>query len=232
MWRWNKARKKYYTSKFVLSVWFIQLSKYFYHTVRFTTNYLFNRHLCTRLRSRYNLLVYMCLTSFLIRHMYVSDVYFLCMYQWIPHICFCLSSHSSHTSIENFVYIYIYKVLYIYICIWLNNTDILCLHIFVFILLSRRIVFMVSVGYWLINLPKLIGSFVLSARSWAIISGMCIAKAMWPLRVGWNFASVKHLLFIKSMPWPERIHTKICRQRMFILFNQICINEEMLPKYT
>ena len=29
---------KYHTSKFELSVWFIQLSKYFYHTVRFITS--------------------------------------------------------------------------------------------------------------------------------------------------------------------------------------------------
>ena len=28
----------------------------------------------------------------------------------------------------------------------------------------------------------------------------------------------------------ERINQKICRQKMSIMFNQICINEEMLPK--
>ena len=25
---------------------------------------------------------------------------------------------------------------------------------------------------------------------------------------------------------------KICRQKMFRMFNQICLDEEMLPKYT
>ena len=30
----------------------------------------------------------------------------------------------------------------------------------------------------------------------------------------------------------ERIQKKICRQKMTIMFNEICINEEMLPKYT
>ena len=40
-WRWNKTRMKYYISKSKLSVWFIQLSIYFYHTVRFTTNLSF-----------------------------------------------------------------------------------------------------------------------------------------------------------------------------------------------
>ena len=30
----------------------------------------------------------------------------------------------------------------------------------------------------------------------------------------------------------ERIQKKICRYKMFIMFNEICINEEMLPKYT
>ena len=41
LWRWNKPRTKYHTSKSELSVWFIQLSTYFYHTVRFTTNQSF-----------------------------------------------------------------------------------------------------------------------------------------------------------------------------------------------
>ena len=30
----------------------------------------------------------------------------------------------------------------------------------------------------------------------------------------------------------ERIKPKICRQRMYMIFNQIYSNEEMLPKYT
>ena len=30
----------------------------------------------------------------------------------------------------------------------------------------------------------------------------------------------------------ERIQKKICKHKMSIMFNEICINEEMLPKYT
>ena len=30
----------------------------------------------------------------------------------------------------------------------------------------------------------------------------------------------------------ERIQKKICRHKMSIMFNEICINKEMLPKYT
>ena len=30
----------------------------------------------------------------------------------------------------------------------------------------------------------------------------------------------------------ERTQKKICRHKMSIMFNEICINEEMLPKYT
>ena len=30
----------------------------------------------------------------------------------------------------------------------------------------------------------------------------------------------------------KRIQKKICRHKMSIIFNEICINEEMLPKYT
>ena len=37
---------------------------------------------------------------------------------------------------------------------------------------------------------------------------------------------------IKSIQQFERINKKICRQKMSIMFNEICINEEMLPKYT
>ena len=37
---------------------------------------------------------------------------------------------------------------------------------------------------------------------------------------------------IKSMRRLHRINTKIWWPKMSILFNQICINEEMLPKYT
>ena len=35
---------------------------------------------------------------------------------------------------------------------------------------------------------------------------------------------------IKSIRQLERTFTKICRQNISILFNEICINEEMLPK--
>ena len=37
---------------------------------------------------------------------------------------------------------------------------------------------------------------------------------------------------IKSIRQLERTYTKICRQNMSILFNEICINDQMLPKYT
>ena len=37
---------------------------------------------------------------------------------------------------------------------------------------------------------------------------------------------------IKAIREYERIQKKICRQKMSIMFNEICINEEMLPKYT
>ena len=37
---------------------------------------------------------------------------------------------------------------------------------------------------------------------------------------------------IKAIWQYERIQKKICRQKMSIMFNEICMNEEMLPKYT
>ena len=36
---------------------------------------------------------------------------------------------------------------------------------------------------------------------------------------------------IKAIRQYERIQKKICRQKISIMFNEICINEEMLPKY-
>ena len=37
---------------------------------------------------------------------------------------------------------------------------------------------------------------------------------------------------IKAIREYERIQKKICRHKMSIMFNEICNNEEMLPKYT
>ena len=37
---------------------------------------------------------------------------------------------------------------------------------------------------------------------------------------------------IKAIRQYEWINKKIYRQKMSIMFNEICINEEMLPKYT
>ena len=36
---------------------------------------------------------------------------------------------------------------------------------------------------------------------------------------------------IRSIWQYEKINKKICRQKMSIMINEICINEEMLPKY-
>ena len=37
---------------------------------------------------------------------------------------------------------------------------------------------------------------------------------------------------IKVIQEFEQIQKKICRHKISIMFNEICINEEMLPKYT
>ena len=39
-------------------------------------------------------------------------------------------------------------------------------------------------------------------------------------------------IMIKVLREFERIQKKICRHKMSIMFNEICINEEMMPKYT
>ena len=112
-----------------------------------------------------------------------------------PNICPITDiEHSVFINIVRYI-IYIHIIhIYIHIYIWLNNIEVLCLHIFVFILLSCCIDFMVVGG--LINFPQLIVSLVLSARSYDIISGLYIIKVMWPLLVYYYFVSVEHLLFI------------------------------------
>ena len=50
--RWNKTRTKYHTSKSKLRVWCIQLSSYFYHTVRFTTNLSFQHPIMKTIQVR------------------------------------------------------------------------------------------------------------------------------------------------------------------------------------
>ena len=51
---------------------------------------------------------------------------------------------------------------------------IFCLHIFVFIISSCYIDFIISGRNYLINLPLLFVTLVLSVRSWAIIRGVLI----------------------------------------------------------
>ena len=60
----------------------------------------------------------------------------------------------------------------------LNNKDIFCLLIFVYVLLSCCIDFMISGWNWYRKLPQLIGTLVFSVRSWATIRGVYIAKGM------------------------------------------------------
>ena len=63
------------------------------------------------------------------------------------------------------------------------------------------------------------------AQSWA--------ESTWEITNYERFINQFPLNIIKSIRQFERINKKkICRQKMSIMFNQICINEEMLPKYT
>ena len=46
-----------------------------------------------------------------------------------------------------------------------------------------------------------------------------------------RFVNQFRLDIIKLIWQLERINEKICRQKMSILFSQICLNVEMLPEY-
>ena len=59
------------------------------------------------------------------------------------------------------------------------------------------------------------------------------AESTWePISYG-SFMNQFQLDIITSISQIENINTKICRQKkMSVLFNQICINEDMLLKHT
>ena len=57
------------------------------------------------------------------------------------------------------------------------------------------------------------------------------AKSTWEINNYGRYINQFPVNTIKSIRQNERINKKICRQKMSIMFNEICINEEMLPKY-
>ena len=59
----------------------------------------------------------------------------------------------------------------------------------------------------------------------------CAESARVPISYG-SFINQFPPYIIQSMQQMRRTYTKMCRQKMSLLFNEIGINEEMLPKYT
>ena len=58
------------------------------------------------------------------------------------------------------------------------------------------------------------------------------AKSTWEITNYGRFINQFSPNIKRSIRQFETINKKICRQKMSIMFNQICINEEMLPQYT
>ena len=76
--------------------------------------------------------------------------------------------------------------------ILLNNKGIFCLHIFVYVLFSCRIDFIVSGGKLVDGTPITNSYPITFSRSWAIIMGLYIAKAIWPLNMHYHFVSLNY----------------------------------------
>ena len=57
------------------------------------------------------------------------------------------------------------------------------------------------------------------------------AESTWEINNFGRYINQFPLNTIKSIQQYERINKKICRPKMSIIFNKICINEEMLPIY-
>ena len=63
-------------------------------------------------------------------------------------------------------------------------------------------------------------------------SGQSRAESTWEINIYGKYINQFLPNTIKSILQYERINKKLYRQKMSIIFNEICINEEMLPKYT
>ena len=64
-----------------------------------------------------------------------------------------------------------------------------------------------------------------------IIDILCLHILFW-IRSNSRITFIVYDNTIKVIREFERIQKRICRHKMSIMFNEICINEEMLPKYT
>ena len=100
--------------------------------------------------------------------------------------------------------------IYIYMQISLNIIDISCLHILFWIRSNSRITFIVFGGIDL----GIVHSCTRDTYNYGQYLNQFPPNA------------------IKVIREFERIQKRICRHEMSIMFNEICINEEMLPKYT
>ena len=56
------------------------------------------------------------------------------------------------------------------------------------------------------------------------------AESTWEITDNGRFINRFLLNIIRLILQLEKINQKICRRKMSTMFNQICINEEMLPK--
>ena len=131
----------------------------------------------------------------------------------------------------------------IFIQILLNIIDIFCLHIFLLILSYCRIDFrweIIDIFSIIVYFPSTFcptlghhqGTvYYKSDVTFVCTLLLCKKKSIWAVAVC-SVYSYFPPNTIKSIRQYGRINKKICRQKMSIIFNEICINGEMLPKYT
>ena len=124
-----------------------------------------------------------------------------------------------------------------------------CLHIFAYVLSRCRMDFMVSGGNWLNETP--ITNCYPSNRGWILgyHQGYVYCKSdvttiYTPLmmaqdqtestRIKISYGTFNHFspVTVKSFQQLERTYIEICRQNICTLFSEVCIIEEMQPKYT
>ena len=152
----------------------------------------------------------------------------------------------THAHTYKKIYIYIY--IYIYTNFVEYNRYFLCTYFLVDPFILPYWFYSIRRN-WLIYFPLLFIFQAFSARLWTIIKRGCFIKVMELLYVHHYSVrrrasgSLRCVAFtfkyinqfppntIRSIRQYERINKKICRQKMSILFNEICITEEMLPIY-
>ena len=120
-----------------------------------------------------------------------------------------------------FLYIYIYIYIYIYVCVEHHR------HFFVSIFFCWSFCMYITTLY----LQSTYKSYIPFVIHPPLMMAQSQAESTWEINNYGRYINQFPPNIINSIRQSKRINKKICRQKMSIMLNKICINEEMLPIY-